>query len=123
MTAEATTVDAVLEIRTYRLKPGTIDTFHDLVRDQSAPLLEQFGVDVLRYGPSERQEDGAEEYVLIRSFESLDRRDEQEEQFYGSPEWHEGPRAAILACIEQYHTIVLSVPRSACTELALAPGD
>ena len=59
---------ALLEIRTYRLKPGTTDGFHRVVVEQSIPLLERAGIDVVRFGPSEQSEDGHEEYVLIRVF-------------------------------------------------------
>lgn len=103
----------LLEIRTYRLKPGTTEAFHATVAEHAAPLLAQFGVDVVRYGPSEMNEDGVEEYVLIRSFASHDARDEQEKRFYTSPEWHDGPRADIVERIENYHTVVLTVSASA----------
>ncbi len=78
--------DSVLEIRTYRLKPGTTAAFHDSVAERSVPLLCRFDIDVVRFGPSEQNEQGVEEYVLMRSFESMTARDEQEDRFYGSQE-------------------------------------
>jgi len=48
-----------------------------------------------------------EEAFLIRSFESIDEHAEQEARFYSSREWHDGPRAAILECIESYHSVVI----------------
>ncbi|MDQ2749262.1 MAG: NIPSNAP family protein [Actinomycetota bacterium] len=103
----------LLEIRTYRLKAGTTEAFHATVAERVAPLLHEFGLDVVRFGPSEMNDDGVEEYILIRSFPSHDARDEQEKRFYTSPEWHDGPRADIIDRIESYHTIVLAVPASA----------
>lgn len=100
----------VLEIRTYRLHAGEGAAFHGVVEGQARPLLDSFGVDVVRTGPSEADEDGVEEYILIRAFESLAARDEQEERFYGSPEWQNGPREGVMSRIESYHTIVLTVP-------------
>jgi NIPSNAP len=102
--------ERVLEIRTYRLHAGERDAYHRVVLEQARPLLAEFGVDVVRVGPSEQDEDGVQEYVLIRSFASLTERDEQEERFYGSREWHDGPRDGIISRIESYHTIVLTVP-------------
>jgi len=104
---------SLLEIRTYRLKPGSRAAFHRLVVEQSIPLLARFGVDMVRFGPSEVDEDGAEEYVLMRSFESAAARAEQEARFYSSDEWVQGPREDVLALIESYHTIVLTVPEAA----------
>jgi hypothetical protein len=102
-----------LEIRIYRLKDGTSDAFHRLVAEQSVPLLRTFGIDVVRFGPSEQNEEGVEEYVLIRAFPSLADRDEQEERFYGSDEWLNGPRERILNLIDSYHTVVLTASAAA----------
>jgi hypothetical protein len=110
----------ILEIRTYRLRQGTSASFHRLVAEQSVPLLERFGINVVRFGPSEQNEDGVEEYVLIRAFDSLVERDEQEGRFYGSDEWLHGPREAILGLIESYQTVVLTASPAAVDGLRLA---
>ena len=107
----------VLEIRTYRLTPGATEAFHRLVTERSVPLLESFGIAVVRFGPSERNEEGVEEYVLIRAFESLDTRDEQEDRFYSSEAWLHGPRDAILRLVESYQTVVLTVSPAAVEAL------
>lgn len=88
-----------------------------MVVEQSIPLLERAGIDVVRFGPSEAREDGHDEYVLIRAFESGDARDEQEAAFYSSAAWVDGPRQEILARIESFHTIVLTVTPDAVDAL------
>ena len=45
----------------------------------------------------------------MRRFDNLAQREESEETFYGSDEWRQGPREAILACIENYTEIVFEV--------------
>jgi hypothetical protein len=100
---------ALLEIRTYRLKPGATGSFHSVVVEESIPLLERAGIDVVRFGPSEQREEGHEEYVLIRAFDSSEARDRQEAAFYSSTAWRDGPREEILSRIESFHTIVLTV--------------
>jgi len=45
----------------------------------------------------------------MRSFASLDDRQQTEDAFYGSDEWRQGPREAILACIESYMDTVIEV--------------
>ena len=102
----------ILEIRTYRLKPGKREEFLRLARDQSLPLLAKHGIDVVDYGPSLVDEDGAEEAYLVRAFATLERRREQEAAFYGGDDWRHGPREAIVACIDSYHTIVIEMPEA-----------
>ena len=108
---------AILEIRTYRLRPGTREDFVRVLRDEAVPLLRQFGIRVVDCGPSLVGEDGAEEAYLIRAFASLEERDTQEEAFYGSAAWRDGPRAGVVTPIEAYHTVVLDAPEAAMTAL------
>lgn len=100
----------ILEIRTYRLKPGCGAEFVRVMREESVPLVEAAGIRVLDCGLSLVAEDGHEEAYLIRAFTSLDERDAQETAFYGSDAWRNGPRTTILSMIDSYHTIVLDVP-------------
>lgn len=109
---------AIVEIRTYRLTPGTRDEFVRVMRDEALPLLQKFGIQVVSTGPSLVDEEGHEEAYLIRAFASPAERDEQEERFYGSPEWREGPREGIVSRIETYHTVVLDLPDSAVAALS-----
>ena len=95
-----------LEIRTYRLRPGTRDEFVAAMA-AAQPLLARFGIEVVGFGASLVAEDGHEEAYLIRRFASLEDRAAKENAFYGSDEWREGPRAAVVAPIESYHTIVI----------------
>jgi hypothetical protein len=108
----------ILEIRTYRLKPGATDEFVRLMRDRATRLLETFGIRVVSCGASLVAEDGRRDAFLIRAFGSVEDRDEKEEQFYGSDAWRFGPREAILSLIESYHTAVLELP----TEMAPLAG-
>lgn len=96
----------IIEVRSYNLVPGQRGEFHRLVLEQSLPMLKRWNVDVVAFGPSPHDEDS---YYLIRGFESLEARERSEEAFYGSDEWRQGPRAAILACIENYTSIVLPI--------------
>lgn len=54
----------IVEIRTYRLKPGTGDEFVRLMRDEAMPLLERFGVRVVACGASLVAEDGQRDAYL-----------------------------------------------------------
>lgn len=107
----------ILEIRTYRLKPGTAEEFVRLMREESLPLLAKAGIRVVAAGRSLVTEDGHDEAYLIRAFPSLAEREGQEAAFYGGSAWRDGPREAVLACIESYHTIVLEVAADAVDAL------
>lgn len=100
---------AVLEIRTYRLDTGRVDDFHRLFVEDARPLLSEFGIDVVRMSASECGEDDVHDYVLMRAFASTAQRDELETRFYGSAAWRDGPRAEVLAAIDNFHTVVLTV--------------
>jgi hypothetical protein len=108
---------AILEIRTYRLKPGSREDFVRILREEAVPLLHQFGIQVVDCGPSLVDEDGMEEAYLIRAFASLEERDTLEEAFYGSAAWRDGPRTGIVTPIEAYHTVVLEAPEAAVSAL------
>ena len=95
-----------LEIRSYTLKPGTRDEFHRLFLEKALPMLQRWKVDVVAYGPSLHDSDS---YFLMRRYDNLVQREESENAFYGSDEWRQGPREAILALIENYTEVVLEV--------------
>jgi len=90
-------VNHFVEIRSYNLKPGTRDEFHRLFIEEAFPLLKRWNMDVVAYGSSLHDRDS---YYLIRHFDSLAHREQSEDAFYGSDEWRQGPREAILALIE-----------------------
>ena len=97
---------AMVEIRSYTLRPGTRDSFHRLVLDYSLPMLKRWKIGVLGYGPS-LQEDSS--YYLVRVYPSLEARQRLEDAFYGSDEWKKGPREAIVSRIVNYTTVIMPV--------------
>lgn len=109
-TRDSTAPRRLVEIRSYRLKPGTGPRFHDLLTEESVPLARRWGLDVVTHGPSLHDPDA---YYLIRAFRDL--RDLQESQaaFYASPEWRLGPRQAIVELIVADADSVLWLPREA----------
>ncbi|MFC5182752.1 NIPSNAP family protein [Actinomadura harenae] len=107
----------ILEMRTYRLKPGTRDEFLRVMREEAMPLLEKAGLRVVDCGPSLVAEDGHEEAYLLRAFTSVEQHREQEDAFYSSDEWRHGPREAIVSRIDSLHSVVIEVPEQAVAEL------
>ena len=95
-----------VEIRSLNLKPGTREEFHRLFMEESFPLLKRCNIDVVAHGPSLHDQNS---YYVIRRFDSLAHREQSEDAFYGSDEWRQGPREAILALIENYTDIILEL--------------
>jgi len=94
----------IIEIRTYRLKPAVAQEFLRIMHEEALPLLGKFGLRVLAGGLTLGEGDDA---YLIRAFASLEERERQEAEFYGSDEWRDGPRESVVSRIESYHTVVL----------------
>ena len=96
----------VVEIRSYNLKPGTRDRFHQRFLREALPMLQRWKVDVVAYGPSLHDRDS---YFLMRAFSGVQERQKSEDAFYASEEWRKGPREAILGDIDSYTTIVIQL--------------
>ncbi len=96
----------VLDVRTYKLVPGGGAEFDRLFREHSLPMLERLGIDVVCYGSSVDDDDS---YYLIRAFASADRRDEQLDSFYGSDEWRQIHREAVLSLIESHNVVLIEL--------------
>jgi hypothetical protein len=94
----------LVEIRSYKLKAGSGATFHDLVVNQSMPLVRAFGMDVVAFGQSLADPDA---YFLVRAYDSLDHRRSSQEAFYSSVAWRDGPRQSIIELIEADWDIVV----------------
>ena len=94
----------IIEIRSYNLKPGTRGEFERIARTEVRQMLERHGTDVVAMWPSLADETS---FCLIRAYASVAERDTSQAAFYGGSAWKEGPRDAILACIEGYATIVI----------------
>ena len=95
---------AILEIRSYQLKLGTGKYFHQLMCEQSLPLLDAACVSVVLAQPSLHSPD---HYILIRRYENLAHRQSSQDAFYGSDAWRQGPRDAIIACITSFTDIIV----------------
>jgi NIPSNAP len=96
----------VVEFRALNIKPGSRAEFHRVYVERSLPLLRKWKFDVVSYGPSPHDETS---YYVIRSFKDLAERQASEDAFYGSADWRNGPREALLSLIESYADVVLEL--------------
>lgn len=103
-----------VEIRSYQLKAGTREAFHAVVVNEAIPLLQRWENDFVAYGPSLHDETS---YYVIRAYASLEARQANQDAFYSSEDWRQGPRERILAPIETYTDVVLMLDKTAIEAL------
>ena len=104
----------LVEIRSYKLKPGSRAAFHAAALSSAIPLLHQWKMDVVAFGPSPHDPDA---YFLIRAYADLADLQAQQDAFYGSDAWKNGPRAAIVPLVESYLNTVLWLSPEAIDDL------
>jgi len=105
----------LLEMRLFRLKPGTREEFDRISREGTVPLMRNLGINVIAHGPSLNNEHG---YFLLRAFPSERERVELSQSLYTTEEWLEKYDATIPAMIDDYDTAVLAAPPAALRHLA-----
>jgi hypothetical protein len=93
----------LIEIRSYKLKAGEADAFHDAVTNRVMPML-RAAMDVVAHGPSAHEPDT---YFVVRAFADLADLQAQQEAFYGSQAWRQGPRESIVSRIDTYLNTVM----------------
>jgi NIPSNAP len=94
----------VLDLRTYKLKPGAGEQFARILTDDALPMLERYGIEVVAYG---RSLEDADSYYLVRCFASAGERNERLDAFYGSEEWRRQHRERVLGLIDSFHVLLL----------------
>lgn len=104
----------IIEIRSITLRPGARDAFHRLYVERALPRLLRWNFDVVRYGPSLHDQDS---YFVVRRFDTQAQRQADEDAYYASAEWRQGPREALLALMEGYTDVVLEVDEAAVEAL------
>ena len=103
----------LIEVRTYRLKPGCAERFVAAVR-VALPLVRASGMDVVAFGRSDHE---GESFFLIRAFDSREQLVAQQDAFYGSDVWRQGPREALVDCLDTYLNTLLWLPEEAVEAL------
>jgi heme-degrading monooxygenase HmoA len=100
----------IVEVRTYKIKPGHRDEFITFFETRAVPAQRSLGIKLL--GPLLDLEN-PDTFVFLRSFPSLDERDRMKSAFYDGDEWKRELEAIAMPMIESY-TVVLSEPSTGC---------
>jgi quinol monooxygenase YgiN len=93
----------IVEVRSYRIKPGKRDEFIKLFETRAVPAQRTYGINVI--GPFLDVEN-PNKFVFLRSFPSLEDRDRMKEAFYGGELWKNELEELALPLLDSYDVIL-----------------
>jgi NIPSNAP protein len=100
----------IVEVRTYKIKPGYRDEFIKFFETRAVPAQRSLGMKIL--GPLLDLEN-PQTFVWLRSFSSLDERERLKSAFYNGDEWKGELEAIAMPLIESY-ALVLTEASAGC---------
>lgn len=95
---------AVIEMRTYKLKPGCRAEFLEVFTSRSVPEHRAIGMPVV--GPFLSVED-PDVFFFMRFFPDPAARDAQKSAFYDGPLWKNELEARLMPMIERYDVVLV----------------
>lgn len=107
----------LVEIRTYKLKPGATDKFVAAF-ERALPLV-RASMDVVAFGRSDHEH---ESFYLIRAYADREQLVEQQDAFYSSDAWRNGPRQPLVDCLEDYLNTLLWLSDESVEDLRARNG-
>jgi NIPSNAP len=110
----------IVEVRSYRIKPGRRDEFIKFFETRSIPALRSHGMKVL--GPLLDLEN-PNRFVWLRSFPSLIERDRMKEAFYEGELWKNELESIAMPMIESYDVILCETSRGYVCDGPLAESE
>ena len=93
----------IVEVRSYRIKPGKRDEFIELFETRAVPAQRTYGINVI--GPLLDVEN-PNKFVFLRSFPSLEERDRMKEAFYGGELWKNELEGLAMPLLDSYDVIL-----------------
>jgi NIPSNAP len=97
----------IVEVRSYRIKPGRREEFIRFFQTRAIPALRAHGMQVL--GPLLDIEN-PNKFVWLRSFPSLDRRESMKADFYEGPLWKNELEAIAMPMLDSYDVVLCEMP-------------
>jgi NIPSNAP len=93
----------IVEVRSYRIRPGKRDEFIKLFEERAIPAQRKYGMKIV--GPFLDVEN-PNKFVFLRSFPSLEEREQIREAFYGGELWKNELEALAMPLLESYDVIL-----------------
>ena len=93
----------IVEVRSYRIKPGKREEFIKLFETRAVPAMRTYGMQVT--GPFLDVEN-PHKFVFLRSFPSLEEREQMRDAFYGGELWKNELEGLAMPLLESYDVIL-----------------
>jgi heme-degrading monooxygenase HmoA len=93
----------IVEVRSYRIKPGRRAEFIELFETRAMPALRSHGMKIL--GPLLDVEN-PNKFVWLRAFPSMDDRDRMKQAFYEGELWKSELEAIAMPMLDSYDVIL-----------------
>jgi hypothetical protein len=93
----------IVEVRSYRIKPGHREAFIKLFETRAIPAQRKHGIQIV--GPFLDVEN-PNKFVFLRSFPSLEERERMKDAFYGGEIWKNELEALAMPLLESYDVIL-----------------
>ena len=95
----------IVEMRTYKLKPGTRERFLEIFRTKSVPAHDEIGMRII--GPFLSVED-PDTFFFMRGFPDLASREVMKAQFYEGELWKRDLEHVLMPMIEKYEVVLVN---------------
>jgi len=97
----------IIEMRTYKLKPGKRSEFLEVFRTRSVPAHDEIGMKIL--GPFLSIED-PDTFFFMRGFPDLVSREPMKAKFYEGELWKSELENTLMPMIEKYDVVLVDDP-------------
>jgi hypothetical protein len=99
----------IIEMRTYKLKPGKRREFLEIFRTKSIPAHDEIGMKIL--GPFLSIED-PDTFFFMRGFPDLESREPMKAKFYEGELWKQELENRLMPMIEKYEVVLVDDPEN-----------
>ena len=97
----------IIEMRTYRIKPGKRAEFLEIFRTKSVPAHREIGMTIA--GPFLSVED-PDTFFFMRGFPDVESREPMKAKFYEGELWKRELESVLMPMIERYDVVVVEGP-------------
>lgn len=97
----------IIEMRTYKIKPGLRTQFLEIFRSKSVPAHAEIGMKIL--GPFLSIED-RDTFFFMRGFPDLASREPMKAQFYEGELWKRELENVLMPMIDKYEVVLVDDP-------------
>src|SRR5262245_33690379 len=97
----------IIEMRTYRIKPGKRSEFLEIFRTRSVPAHREIGMTIV--GPFLSVED-PDTFFFMRGFPDLESREPMKARFYEGELWKRELEGVLMPMIDRYEVVVVEGP-------------